>query len=84
MISGIQSYTPEQVKCTAALPVSQHLSPAVVSAFTSVFAELVGTDREECSNPLILTPKGEGGAERLRRPDLLGELPARDPGHDPF
>ena len=53
-------------------PVSQHLFPAVVSAFTSLFAELVGTDRKECSNPLILTPKGEGGAERLRRHDLLG------------
>lgn len=36
-----------------------------------MFAELVGTDREECTNPLILTPKEEGGAERIGRPEHL-------------
>lgn len=59
---------------------SQHLFPAVVSAFTSVFTELVGTDREECSNPLI---RGGWGRE-TEKTGPLGELPAHDPGHDPF
>lgn len=72
LISGIQSYTVEQVKRTAGLPGIAASVPCGGICFQeSLCAELVGTDKAECTNPLILTPAEEGGAERRRRQERL-------------
>lgn len=58
---------PEQVKCIAGLPCTPASVPCTgICLPKSMFTELVGIDREECTNPLILTPKEEGGAERMK------------------
>lgn len=60
------------MKCTAGQPcIPASVLCSGICFQKSVFAELVGTDREECTNPLILTLKEEGGAERVGRPEHL-------------
>lgn len=60
------------MKCTVGQPpIPASVLGSGICFQKSVFAELLGTDREECTNPLILTPKEEVGAERMGRPENI-------------
>ena len=73
LISSIQSHTPEQVKHLARWPHIPASVPCASICFQKfVCAELVGSDREECTHPLIVTPKAEGRAERMEKSGTLG------------